>query len=108
MRKRGIVITFLFDWISWLFKGFVFIISSLVILCSDDYISGDLSVFRFIMLVFIFVVFMKSLIFSPNVVSILLIRDGLGLISCCLVIYYQNVRSSGVGMLSVSSNRIGE
>jgi len=43
--------TLLFDWFSWLFKGFVFIISSLAILCSDDCISGDLSVFRFIMLV---------------------------------------------------------
>jgi NADH:ubiquinone oxidoreductase subunit 5 (subunit L)/multisubunit Na+/H+ antiporter MnhA subunit len=69
---------FLFDWISWLFKGFVFIISSLVILYSDDYISGDLSVFRFIILVFIFVVSTKFLNFSPNVVSILLSWDCLG------------------------------
>lgn len=91
-----------------MFKGFIFIISSLVVLYSDDYISGDLSVFRFIMLVFIFVVSIKSLNFSPNVVSILLIRDGLGLVCCCLVIYYQNVRSSDVGMLTVSSNRIVE
>jgi NADH-ubiquinone oxidoreductase chain 5 len=66
--------------------------------------------FLLIVLVFIqvSVVSLKCLNFSPNVVSILLIRNGLGLVSCCLVIYYQNVRSSGVGMLTVSSNRIGE
>jgi NADH-ubiquinone oxidoreductase chain 5 len=100
--------TFLFDWISWLFKEFVFIISSLVILYGDNYIPGNLSFFRFIMLVFIFFVSMKFLNFSPNVVSVLLSWDGLGLVSRCLAIYYQSVRSSGVGMLTVFSNRIGE
>ena len=35
------LVTFLFDWISLLFMGFVFIISSLVILYSDDYMFGD-------------------------------------------------------------------
>jgi len=47
---------FLFDWISLLFMGFVFIISPLVILYSDDYIFGDLNIIRFISLVLIFVV----------------------------------------------------
>jgi len=32
--------------------GFVFIISSLVILYSDDYVFGDLNIIRFILLVF--------------------------------------------------------
>jgi hypothetical protein len=34
----------LFDWISLLFMGFVFIISSLVILYSDDYMFGDMNI----------------------------------------------------------------
>jgi NADH-ubiquinone oxidoreductase chain 5 len=42
------------------------------------------------------------------VISILLVWDGLGLASYLLVIYYQNVRSYGVGMLIVLSNRIGD
>jgi NADH-ubiquinone oxidoreductase chain 5 len=33
---------------------------------------------------------------------------GLGLVSYLLVIYYQNVRSYGAGMLTVLSNRIGD
>jgi NADH-ubiquinone oxidoreductase chain 5 len=78
---------------SLLFIGFVFIISSLVILCSDDYMFGDLNIVRFIMLVLIFVVSMMFLIISHNIISILLGWDGLGLVSYLLVIYYQNVRS---------------
>jgi len=41
-----IVITFLFDWISILFMGFVFI-PSLVILYRDDYMFGDLNIIGF-------------------------------------------------------------
>ena len=52
--------------------GFVFVIYSLVILYSDDYMFGDLNVIRFILLVLIFVVSVIFLIISPNVVSILL------------------------------------
>jgi NADH-ubiquinone oxidoreductase chain 5 len=108
LNGSSIIITFLFDWISLLFMGFVLIISALVILYRDDYISGDLNIVRFIMLVLIFVVSIMFLIISPNVVSILLGWDGLGLVSYLLVIYYQNVKSYGAGMLTVLSNRIGD
>nr|AMX23061.1 NADH dehydrogenase subunit 5 [Reticulitermes flavipes] len=108
LNGSSVVMTFLFDWMSLLFLGFVFIISSLVILYSDDYMSGDFNIFRFIMLVLMFVVSMMFLIISPNMISILLGWDGLGLVSYCLVIYYQNVSSYGAGMLTVLSNRIGD
>jgi NADH:ubiquinone oxidoreductase subunit 5 (subunit L)/multisubunit Na+/H+ antiporter MnhA subunit len=51
LNGRSIIMTFLFDWMFLLFMGFVFIISSLVILYSDDYMFGDLNIIRFIMLV---------------------------------------------------------
>nr|AQP28073.1 NADH dehydrogenase subunit 5 [Macrotermes sp. B TB-2017] len=108
LNSSSIVMTFLFDWMSLLFMGFVFIISSLVILYSDDYMFGDLNIFRFILLVLMFVVSMMFLIVSPNMVSILLGWDGLGLVSYLLVIYYQNVSSYGAGMLTVLSNRVGD
>jgi hypothetical protein len=60
--------TSLFDWISLLFMAFVFIISSLVILYSDDYIFDDLN----ILLVLIFVFSIMFLIINTNVISILL------------------------------------
>jgi NADH-ubiquinone oxidoreductase chain 5 len=91
-----------------LFIGIVFIISSLVILYSDDYMFGDFNTIHFILLVLMFVVSIMFLIVSPNVISILLGWNGLGLVSYLLVIYYQNVRSYGTGMLTVLSNRIGD
>nr|YP_009351398.1 NADH dehydrogenase subunit 5 [Inquilinitermes inquilinus]AQP29473.1 NADH dehydrogenase subunit 5 [Inquilinitermes inquilinus] len=108
LNSSSVIMTFLFDWMSLLFMGFVFIISSLVILYSDDYMHGDLSIIRFVMLVLMFVISMMFMIVSPNVISILLGWDGLGLVSYLLVIYYQNVRSYGAGMLTVLSNRIGD
>nr|AQP26480.1 NADH dehydrogenase subunit 5 [Astalotermes cf. qietus RDCT073] len=108
LNGSSVIMTFLFDWISLLFMGFVLIISALVILYSDDYMSGDLNIVRFIMLVLMFVVSMMFLIISPNVISILLGWDGLGLVSYLLVIYYQNVKSYGAGMLTVLSNRVGD
>jgi NADH-ubiquinone oxidoreductase chain 5 len=108
LNRGSVVMTFLFDWMSLLFMGFVFIISSLVILYSDEYMFGDLNIFRFISLVLMFVVSMMFLIVSPNITSILLDWDGLGLVSYLLVIYYQNTRSYGAGMLTVLSNRIGD
>nr|URH16937.1 NADH dehydrogenase subunit 5 [Nasutitermes pinocchio] len=108
LNGSSVIMTFLFDWMSLLFMGFVFIISSLVILYSDDYMFGDLNIVRFILLVLMFVLSMMFLIISPNVISILLGWDGLGLVSYLLVIYYQNVKSYGAGMLTVLSNRIGD
>nr|URX53261.1 NADH dehydrogenase subunit 5 [Glyptotermes perparvus] len=108
LNSTSVIMTFLFDWMSLTFMGFVFFISSLVILYSDDYMHGDLNINRFIMLVLMFVLSMMFLIISPNMISILLGWDGLGLVSYCLVIYYQNVKSYNAGMLTVLSNRVGD
>nr|YP_009171546.1 NADH dehydrogenase subunit 5 [Henicus brevimucronatus]AJW76401.1 NADH dehydrogenase subunit 5 [Henicus brevimucronatus] len=108
LNSSSIVMTFLFDWMSLIFMGFVLFISSLVIFYSDEYMSGDLTINRFIILVLMFVLSMMFLIISPNLISILLGWDGLGLVSYCLVIYYQNVKSYNAGMLTALSNRIGD
>nr|UQJ75229.1 NADH dehydrogenase subunit 5 [Tauritermes triceromegas]URX54052.1 NADH dehydrogenase subunit 5 [Tauritermes triceromegas] len=108
LNSGSVVMTFLFDWMSLSFMGFVLFISSLVILYSEDYMHGDLNINRFILLVLMFVLSMMFLIISPNMISILLGWDGLGLVSYCLVIYYQNVKSYNAGMLTVLSNRIGD
>nr|UGN61674.1 NADH dehydrogenase subunit 5 [Cryptocercus zagunaoensis] len=108
LNSSSIVMTFLFDWMSLIFMGFVLFISSLVILYSDDYMHGDLNMNRFVMLVLMFVISMMFLIVSPNMISILLGWDGLGLVSYCLVIYYQNIKSYNAGMITALSNRIGD
>nr|YP_009183784.1 NADH dehydrogenase subunit 5 [Limonius californicus]ALN96478.1 NADH dehydrogenase subunit 5 [Limonius californicus] len=103
-----IYMSVLFDWMSLLFMSFVLFISSMVIFYSYEYMGGDLNINRFILLVFMFVVSMMFLIISPNLISILLGWDGLGLVSYCLVIYYQNVKSYNAGMITALSNRIGD
>lgn len=60
------------------------------------------------MLVYLFVCSMLLIVISPNLIRILLGWDGLGLISYCLVIYYQNVKSANAGILTVLSNRVGD
>nr|YP_010572775.1 NADH dehydrogenase subunit 5 [Ochlerotatus caspius]UZH36833.1 NADH dehydrogenase subunit 5 [Ochlerotatus caspius] len=108
LHSMSIVMTFLFDWMSLMFMSFVLLISSLVIFYSNQYMSEDFNVNRFILLVLMFVFSMMMLIISPNLISILLGWDGLGLVSYCLVIYFQNVKSYNAGMLTALSNRIGD
>nr|YP_010133583.1 NADH dehydrogenase subunit 5 [Chorthippus parallelus parallelus]QWM92853.1 NADH dehydrogenase subunit 5 [Chorthippus parallelus parallelus] len=103
-----VVMTFIFDWMSLIFMSFVMYISSLVIYYSGDYMSDEMNINRFIMIVLMFILSMGFLIISPNLISILLGWDGLGLVSYCLVIYYQNVKSYSAGMLTALSNRIGD
>nr|AML25709.1 NADH dehydrogenase subunit 5 [Staphylinidae sp. BMNH 1274192] len=108
MNSSSILMTVLLDWMSLLFMSFVLFISSMVVFYSYDYMYGDLNLNRFIMLVSMFVLSMMLLIISPNLISILLGWDGLGLVSYCLVIYYQNVKSYNAGMLTALTNRIGD
>nr|APX40337.1 NADH dehydrogenase subunit 5 [Clytra quadripunctata] len=108
INSTDVIMTILLDWMSLLFMSFVCFISGSVIFYSGEYMSGDLNLNRFILLVVMFVLSMILLIISPNLISILLGWDGLGLVSYCLVIYYQNVKSYNAGMLTALTNRIGD
>nr|BDL61486.1 NADH dehydrogenase subunit 5 [Arcotheres sp. GK-2022] len=98
----------IFDWISLMFLCFVFMISASVMYYSGSYMMGDMNYSRFMYLVLMFVMSMMMMILSPNLVSILLGWDGLGLVSYALVIYYQNEKSASAGMLTILSNRVGD
>nr|WBR65542.1 NADH dehydrogenase subunit 5 [Layahima elegans]WBR65607.1 NADH dehydrogenase subunit 5 [Layahima elegans] len=108
LNSSSVVMTILLDWMSLIFMSFVLFISSMVIYYSDDYMHGDENLNRFIILVLMFVLSMMFLIISPNLISILLGWDGLGLVSYCLVIYYQNVKSYNAGMITALTNRVGD
>nr|QDA21715.1 NADH dehydrogenase subunit 5 [Deielia phaon] len=108
LNSMNVVMTLLLDWMSLTFMSFVLFISSMVIFYSNNYMEGDPYISRFILLVIMFVLSMMFLIISPNMISILLGWDGLGLISYLLVIYYQNFKSYSAGMLTVLSNRLGD
>nr|YP_002970768.1 NADH dehydrogenase subunit 5 [Valentia hoffmanni]ACJ69580.1 NADH dehydrogenase subunit 5 [Valentia hoffmanni] len=106
--STSIMMTFLFDWMSLMFTGCVFLISSMVIYYSESYMSSDFNSIRFYFLVFLFVMSMMMMILSPNLMSILIGWDGLGLVSYCLVIYFQNFKSYSAGMLTILTNRLGD
>nr|YP_010137194.1 NADH dehydrogenase subunit 5 [Apriona germarii]QWM97266.1 NADH dehydrogenase subunit 5 [Apriona germarii] len=108
LNSSMIKMVLIFDWMSLLFMSFVLFISSMVIYYSEEYMHGDVYLNRFILLVIMFVLSMMFLILSPNLISILIGWDGLGLVSYCLVIYYQNEKSYNAGMLTALSNRIGD
>nr|YP_010994977.1 NADH dehydrogenase subunit 5 [Homoeocerus striicornis]WOZ13985.1 NADH dehydrogenase subunit 5 [Homoeocerus striicornis] len=108
LNSSCVTMTLLFDWMSLLFMGSVMFISSMVIYYSYDYMSHDSNSVRFLILVLLFVSSMAFMIMSPNMISILLGWDGLGLVSYCLVIYFQNYKSYNAGMLTILTNRIGD
>ena len=96
------------DPISLSFRGVVCLISGCVIIFSSSYMSHDPFIKRFTWLVMLFVLSINILIFIPRLPALLLGWDGLGIVSFALVIYYQNVKSLGAGMLTVLANRVGD
>lgn len=108
LSRIRVIMLLLLDWISLGFVGFVLLISSIVLFYSHYYIYGDKNLYRFILIVYLFVLSMLLMILSPNLIRILLGWDGLGLVSYCLVIYYQRVKSRNAGILTILSNRVGD
>nr|YP_009945167.1 NADH dehydrogenase subunit 5 [Monomorium pharaonis]QOE17525.1 NADH dehydrogenase subunit 5 [Monomorium pharaonis] len=108
MNSLKMEMVIILDWISLLFISFVFMISSFIILYMVIYMMEEKFMSRFTYLVMMFIFSMVLMILSPNVISILLGWDGLGLVSYCLVIYYQNWMSYNSGMVTVLCNRMGD
>lgn len=98
----------LIDWIRIIFIFTVLLISSIIIFYRSEYIRHDNNKVRFFYLVFFFIISILLIILSPNLIRILIGWDGLGLISYCLVIYYQSYSRFNSGILTVLINRIGD
>nr|ACH81770.1 NADH dehydrogenase subunit 5 [Nasonia longicornis] len=96
------------DWIMMMFIFTVLLISSMIMLYCCEYMNHDNNNIRFFYLIFFFILSMLFMVISPNMISILIGWDGLGLISYCLVIFYQNNYSFNSGMLTILLNRIGD
>nr|YP_002242160.1 NADH dehydrogenase subunit 5 [Damon diadema]ACI02274.1 NADH dehydrogenase subunit 5 [Damon diadema] len=99
---------FIFDWVSVFFYSVVMMISGLIMIYCVEYMEGDSSSERFSYMMVGFVLSMGLVVFSSNLVMLLFGWDGLGLVSFCLVVYYQNGRSLNAGMLTILSNRVGD
>nr|DBA43488.1 TPA_asm: ND5 [Bombus cullumanus] len=93
-----------------MFTFLVMLISSMILLYSLSYmdLSNKYNVYRFYYLMLLFLMSMIFLILSPNMLTLLLGWDGLGLISYCLIIYYQKKLAFNSGMMTVILNRLGD
>uniref|UniRef100_UPI00300142EF NADH dehydrogenase subunit 5 n=1 Tax=Kuohzygia albolinea TaxID=3019669 RepID=UPI00300142EF len=109
LNSFGIYYVLLLDWVSLMFISVVLFISSMVVLYSSDYMGVcNYSSNRFLFLVILFIISMILMVISPNLLSILLGWDGLGMVSYCLVIYYNSLSSYLSGMITCLTNRIGD
>nr|CCI69336.1 NADH dehydrogenase subunit 5 [Metacrangonyx sp. 3 ssp. 1 MDMBR-2012] len=104
----SIIFLVFLDWMSAMFVFTVSLISAVICGYSKYYMESDKSYSRFMMILLLFVGSMILLILSPNMISLLLGWDGLGLTSYILVVHYQNEYACNSGMLTILSNRIGD
>lgn len=108
IRGQKLVILLIFDYISLLFLRTVLIISGRVFLYRSSYISGDKVRSRFALLILSFVIRIRLLILSPNLVRLLLGWDGLGVTSYLLVCYYNSEKRFNARIVTALTNRIGD
>nr|YP_009444528.1 NADH dehydrogenase subunit 5 [Microceramus pontificus]ASP44427.1 NADH dehydrogenase subunit 5 [Microceramus pontificus] len=100
--------TFIFDFVSSSFATVVCLISFSVFWFANEYMSEDKDNYRFIWMLFLFVLSMLALIFSQSLFSLLVGWDGLGITSFILIIYYENNNSLWSGFLTLMINRLGD
>nr|ABF21350.1 NADH dehydrogenase subunit 5 [Scoloplos cf. armiger CB-2006] len=108
ISSSPILLPFMIDQSGMLFSSAVLFISANVMNFAKSYMSADKTIPRFTYLVLLSVLSMNLLIFIPHLIALLIGWDGLGLVSFLLVIYYQNPKSLGAGMITMLSNRIGD
>nr|BDQ43636.1 NADH dehydrogenase subunit 5 [Amynthas divergens] len=108
ISSTPIMMTIIIDPVGALFSSTVLLISANVLQFSTIYMEHDKFIDRFTVLVLLFVLSMNMLIFFPNLIILLLGWDGLGLVSFILVIYYQNPKCLGAGMITALTNRMGD
>lgn len=101
-------IIFIFDWVSFRFVSFISLISSIIFFYRKYYIGVNCLEKRFSLLLFGFVLSMFFLVFGGNMFLVIVGWDGLGLISFCLVVFYQSLYRLDSGLITIYSNRVGD
>jgi len=104
----GVCFVFLFDFFSFFFSTVVLFITSVIFFFGQYYIDKDNFQKGFSTLLFLFVVSILFLINRPNLVSLLLGWDGLGLVSYLLIVYYMRFSRATAGILTFLANRFGD
>ena len=96
------------DYFRIIFLYAVLLISARVFTFRASYMAQEKFYNRFHFLLFSFVLSIVILVLRPNLISVLLGWDGLGIRSYLLVIYYSRGKSFNAGMITFARNRIGD
>nr|AIG20056.1 NADH dehydrogenase subunit 5 [Bemisia tabaci complex sp. Asia I] len=97
---------FLMDEKSSVFTLMVFMVTTSILVYSKFYIEKKKMMFSKVLI--IFMASMVMLIMSPNMVSLVMGWEGLGMTSFVLIMYYQNKKSMMSSMYTIMMNRIGD
>ena len=108
ISNTSIIIPIIFDSTSCIFISTVLTIATSVIQFTKTYIANDKTTDRFVILVLLFVISIIFLILFPHTIILLLGWDGLGITSFVLVVYYNNAKRLGAGIITALTNRIGD
>nr|YP_010184812.1 NADH dehydrogenase subunit 5 [Nipponacmea fuscoviridis]QVH34249.1 NADH dehydrogenase subunit 5 [Nipponacmea fuscoviridis] len=96
------------DSMSVIFISLVSLIAACVMLYTQKYMESDPNKNRLSGLLALFIASMILFIMIPNIITMLLGWDGLGIISFALVLFYNNSPSAGAAMITALTNRIGD
>lgn len=108
IRKLEVNLSVYLDFISTTFASGVLLISLSVMFFGVYYLKGILNFSQFYITLGVFILSMLTLIFRPNIFSLILGWDGLGVSSYLLVIFYKRTKSLNAGLLTGVSNRVGD
>jgi len=108
VRTFNFDLVILFDFYCALFILTVALITTRVLLFSNEYISNEKFFSRFHLILIRFVLSILLLILRPNIISALIGWDGLGVSSFVLVIYYSRIKSFNAGFITALTNRLGD
>ncbi len=86
----------------------VVFIAANVLIFTKIYIEGDSFLPRFVALVISFILAICLLVILPNLITLLIGWDGLGLTSYLLVLYYQTPKSQRAAIITAITNRLGD
>nr|YP_010447211.1 NADH dehydrogenase subunit 5 [Lottia goshimai]UTM92219.1 NADH dehydrogenase subunit 5 [Lottia peitaihoensis] len=96
------------DPMSMIFIMLVSFIATSVMTYAQDYMSSDPNKTRLSGLISLFLLSMFLLVLTPNIITLLLGWDGLGVISFALVLFYNNHSSASAAMITALTNRVGD
>jgi len=106
--SSSITFDIIIEWNSIIYSSIIMFISGNVLKFSKHYIYYDYNYNRFTYILLLFILSINILVFIPNILCLLIGWDGLGITSFILIIYYNNPRSLGAGILTILINRLGD